>query len=577
MRNVLSFLPSILALSRRTFVALVAPTASILTQSRPAHSLTTMSSSNSPIPSSEPWTPGNPAHELEARQILHTWPLDKYNAETLNEVHPRQYTTPFTPHDEYDLIAIGAGAGGLVSARQSARRGAKSAMISEQLAGGDCLNVGCVPSKALLRASKAIAEVKRASEFGVVLPAGLFKIDFGKIMQRLREKRALIAHVDGHAASQQAGTHVYQGRGQFTSPNTIQVGDQTLKFKTAVIATGGRPQIPDIPGLKEAPYLTNEILFNLQVLPPRMVIIGAGVVGLEMAQSFANFGSHVTVIMSSKGLFRSKHGDAEAATILQEELEKSGVRFVVGSTTNVKTIKGLPDKSTTEFPLMQLTVTTEGGDMTLDCDALLIAAGRQANVENMGLEKANVDYQLGAGITVNDLAQSVSNPRVYAVGDCVAGVPRLTHCSGEMAKLVVQNALFDDDWKLSSLVVPATVYTEPELATVGIYSAELAEAKGMEVDVIRTGLEHNDRAILDGSNIGFCKIVCKKGTDTILGATIVADRAGEMINEVTLAMKYGIGLKEVGRNIHCYPTTGEAVGFCGVQYINSKWKRFDAP
>ena len=577
MRNVLSFLPSILALSRRTFVALVAPTASILTQTlRPANSLTTAAMSSSEASSSEAWTPGNPQHELEARQLLHTWPLDQYNAETLNEVHPRSYPPPFTPHLEYDLIAIGAGAGGLVSARQSARRGAKSAMISEQLAGGDCLNVGCVPSKALLRASKAIAEVRRASEFGVVLPTGPVKVDFAKIMQRLREKRALIAHVDGHAASEQAGTHVYQGRGQFTSPNTIQVGDQTLKFKKAVIATGGRPQIPDIPGLEESPYLTNEVLFNLEVLPPRMVIIGAGVVGLEMAQSFATFGSQVTVLMSSKGLFRSKHGDAEAAAILQEELEQSGVKFVVGSTTNVRTIKGLPDKSTKEFPLMQITVATKDGDMTLDCEALLIAAGRQANVENLGLEKANVDYQLGAGVTVNDLAQSVSNPNVYAVGDCVAGVPRLTHMSGEMAKLVVQNALFNDDWKLSSLVVPATVYTEPEMATVGIYSAELAQAKGMEVDVIRTGLEHNDRAILDGSNVGFCKIVCQKGTDKIVGATIVADRAGEMINEVTLAIKYGIGLREVGRNIHCYPTTGEAVGFCGVQYINSKWKRYDS-
>jgi pyruvate/2-oxoglutarate dehydrogenase complex dihydrolipoamide dehydrogenase (E3) component len=196
-------------------------------------------------------------------------------------------------------------------------------------------------------------------------------------------------------------------------------------------------------------------------------------------------------------------------------------------------------------------------------------------VENLGLEAANVAYTLGEGITVNDHAQSITNPAIYAVGDCVAGVPRLTHMSGEMAKLVVQNALAGDDWKLSSLVVPAVAYTEPEYATVGLASETLAKTKGIEVDVYRTGLEHNDRAICEGSNLGFCKIVCKKGTDEILGATIVAERAGEMINEVSLAMKNNLGLYAIGRNIHSYPTTGEAVMGCGVQYINSKLPRFD--
>jgi pyruvate/2-oxoglutarate dehydrogenase complex dihydrolipoamide dehydrogenase (E3) component len=213
--------------------------------------------------------------------------------------------------------------------------------------------------------------------------------------------------------------------------------------------------------------------------------------------------------------------------------------------------------------------------LDLECECLLVATGRDANVENLGLEAAGVQYTLGKGIAVNDLAQTVGNPNVYAVGDCVAGVPRLTHMSGEMAKLVVQNALFDDDWKLSSLVVPAVAYTEPEFATAGIYSAELAAHQGIQVDTYRAGLEHNDRAILESSNVGFCKIHCKAGTDEIVGCTIVAERAGEMINEVTLAMKNNIGLKAIGRNIHSYPTTGEAVMGCGIQYINSHWKRLD--
>uniref|UniRef100_A0A7S2VA51 Pyridine nucleotide-disulphide oxidoreductase dimerisation domain-containing protein n=1 Tax=Entomoneis paludosa TaxID=265537 RepID=A0A7S2VA51_9STRA len=211
----------------------------------------------------------------------------------------------------------------------------------------------------------------------------------------------------------------------------------------------------------------------------------------------------------------------------------------------------------------------------MECECLLVATGRAPNVEKLNLEAAGIEYEVGKGVKVNDLAQTVGNPNVYAVGDAVADVPRLTHMSGEMAKLVVQNALFDDDWKLSSFVVPAVAYTEPEYATAGIYSEALAAKKGIEVDVYRAGLEHNDRAILESNNVGFCKIVCAKGTDEILGTTIVAERAGEMINEVTLAMKNKIGLKGIGRNIHSYPTSGEAVMGCGIGYINSHWKTLE--
>jgi pyruvate/2-oxoglutarate dehydrogenase complex dihydrolipoamide dehydrogenase (E3) component len=474
----------------------------------------------------------------------------------------------------YDLIAIGAGAGGLVSAKQSARRGAKSALISEHLAGGDCLNVGCVPSKALLIAAKTIRHVKRAAEFGVVFSSShhqntnddvVVSVDFAKIMQRLRETRLA-----------QTGAHVYQGRGIFTSANSIRVGDTELFFRKAVIATGGRPSIPNVPGLKQAPYTTNEVLFNLETLPPRMVILGAGVIALEMAQAFASFGSHVTVLMRSSKLFASKQGDEEAALLMQSELEKCGVNFVVGSTKEVKTLRERDGNDTTILPLMVLSIETPDGLIVdLECECLLVATGREPNVEHLGLEAAGVKYQVGQGIIVNDLAQSVGNPNVYAVGDCTAGVPRFTHVSGEMAKLVVQNSLFDDDWKISSLVIPAVAYTEPEYATVGISSREMAEKQGMAVDVYRAGLEHNDRAIIEGSNVGFCKVFTKAGTDEIVGGTIVAERAGEMINEVSLALKHKIGLKAIGRNIHAYPTTGEAVMGCGIQYINSHWKRLD--
>lgn len=379
----------------------------------------------------------------------------------------------------------------------------------------------------------------------------------------------------------QTGAHVYQGFGKFTGPDTIEVNHSsgaktTLKFRKAVIATGGRPNLPSVHGLLDAPYSTNEILFNLEVLPPRMVVLGSGIVALEMAQSFALLGSDVIVLMRNENFLKSKQGDDEAAQALRAALEKSGVTFLTGATKQVTTIRRRVD-DTKQLPLMAVTVgrVDSEEDLSLECECLLVATGKTANVENLGLEEAGVQYKAREGIQVNDFGQTVGNPNIYAVGDCVAGVPRLTHMSGEMAKLVVQNSLFDDDWKLSSLVVPAVMYTEPEYATVGLHSVGAAEKEGIQVDTYRGGLEHNDRAILEGTNVGFCKVFCRKGTDEIVGATIVAERAGEMINEISLAMKNNIGLKAIGRNIHAYPTTGEAVMGCGIQYINSHWDRLD--
>lgn len=273
---------------------------------------------------SRSWTANDPEQAEDARQRLNLWPLDAYNAELLNEVHPRNFESP-APHEVYDLIAIGAGAGGLVSSKQAARRGAKSALISEHLAGGDCLNVGCVPSKALIRSARAVSQVRNAAEFGVII--GEFKVDFDAVMSRVRKCRAAIAPADGHSGSQATGAHVFQGRGVLTGPNTVEVNGKVLNFKKCVIATGGRPTVPRISGLTDAPYTTNEQLFNLETLPPRMIIVGAGVIALEMAQSFALLGSKVSIINRSSRLFESKSGDLEAADILQKELEKDGVSF----------------------------------------------------------------------------------------------------------------------------------------------------------------------------------------------------------------------------------------------------------
>ncbi len=486
---------------------------------------------------------------------------------------------------------------------KAARRGAKSCMISAELAGGDCLNAGCVPSKALLRCAKMIREAKKAAtldnEFGVSFGPKYgnekevevdVKVDFPRIMQRMRRLRAQIAPIDGHDRGSSLGAQTFQGFGVFTSPSTIEVvehgkslGDPsnpTLKFRKAVIATGGRPYVPEgIPGLKDAPYTTNLNLFNLQQLPKRMVIWGAGIVALEMAQAFAAFGSEVTVLQRSRILSKS---DADAANAIKETLKSEGVKFLSGvDVRGIETLREPSDGGGLPLMSVSLTCNEHPDSISMECECLLLAMGRAANVQSMGLESANIEYHSTNGILVNDFAQSTSNANVYAVGDCVANVPRLTHVSGEMAKVVVQNSLFDGDWRLSTFVVPAVMYTEPEYAVIS--KAITLDEKGLVVprdattkedcDVYKAELMHNDRAILDSSDKnGFVKIHCKKETGEIVECTIVSTRAGEIANEVSLAMKYGIGIEGLGRNIHSYPTLGEAVMGCGLQFINARWE-----
>lgn len=517
-------------------------------------------------PNQETWSSRNDSKV--AKEKFHIWPLDVENVRLLNEVHPKSWKE----NEEevvYDLIAVGAGAGGLVSSRQAARRGAKSAMISAKLAGGDCLNVGCVPSKALIRCAKMIREVRKAqndSTFGVQI-GGQVEVDFPQIMNRMRSLRAMIAPIDGHDKGKEIGVNIFQGFGRFIDENTIEVVQEhnktrKLKFKKVAICTGGRASIPSIPGLKDAPYTTNETLFNLTKLPTAMTIIGSGVVALEMAQCFATFGSKVTVLVRSDKLFRSL--DPEAGPTIQSCLEKIGVEFVkYARVAKVETLRNSSDDEGI-LPLMRVKIISHGEEIELETDCLLVAAGRTPNVEKLNLDAAKVAYDPKEGILVDEYARSTSNPNVYSVGDCTAGVPRLTHMSGEMAKVVVQNALFNGKWNLNDLVVPATMYTEPEFASVGTVT-------GDNLDTYTTSLEHNDRSILDSEREGYVKIFCKKGSGKIIGCSIIGSRAGEIINEVSLAIKYGITLEEIGRNIHCYPTTGEAVMLCGLQLINSKW------
>lgn len=509
---------------------------------------------------------------------LGVWPLDEHNAKLLDCVHPRGWVNPQKPDDfVYDLIAVGAGAGGLVSAKQSARRGARSALIEQHLAGGDCLNVGCVPSKALLRCARAAAE-RRRDDLGAPAACPEAGAQFAKVMERMRKLRAEIAPVDSHEGTVKAGADMYVGKATFTGPHELTVGEQKLRFRKAVIATGGRGKVPPIPGLVEGSFVTNASLFNLTDLPPRFVVLGAGPIGLEMAQAFRRFGSEVTVLEALPRVLPPE--DADAAAVIHKTLEKEGVRILAGI--GVKSVDHTPGKP---FPEVRVTVTLPGKEEpeVIVCDTLLVSTGRAPNVENLGLEAAGVDYKLGLGVTIKD-DLTTSNPDILAVGDVIDRPElRFTHMAGTMGGMAVQTALFEGKGlpvnapaaKLSELVVPRCTYTEPEVASCGISNTETAGRKGVEVDVYTSQLEGNDRAILEGGNEGFVRVLCRKGTDEILGATVVAERAGDMLAELTLAAQNKIGLSAVARTVHPYPTMGEAVQQCALAYNRAHWEKLE--
>ena len=480
-------------------------------------------------------------------------PLDEHNTRMLDLLHPKQWVNP-EPKSSYNLVVIGAGAGGLVSAAGAAGVGARVALIESHLLGGDCLTVGCVPSKLLLRCAKAAAAVRNAAQFGVNVSGGV-SVDFGFVMERMRRLRASIAPVDSAKRySEKLGVDIFIGKGKFTGKNTIEVNGQTLNFTKAVVATGGTAAVPNIPGLKEAPYLTNASVFNLTELPARLGVIGAGPIGLELAQAFQRLGSQVTVFSRSDKILPKE--DPDAAKIVENSLRLDGVTFAYN--VNYKGVESRGGK-----PPVTVVVEDDNGERTLEFDALLIATGRKPNVKGLGLEDTGIEYDERMGVKVNDRMQT-TNPNVYAVGD-VASKYQFTHMSDFGARLVIRNALFFGRDKFSDLLIPWATYTEPEVAHVGLYEKDLAE-RGIEFTTISRAFDDVDRAIVDGETEGFVKIHVKQGKDQILGATIVGSHAGDMISEITVAMQSGMGLGKLANVIHPYPTAAEAIRQCGDAY-----------
>ncbi|MBI4401696.1 MAG: mercuric reductase [Nitrospirae bacterium] len=481
------------------------------------------------------------------REAVTVLPEDEHNRALVNNVHPPTWVNP-EPTGRYNLVVIGAGTAGLVTAAVASALGAKVALIERHLMGGDCLNVGCVPSKGVIRASRTWAEMKKAHEFGLHIPDHV-QYDFGQAMARMRRLRARISHTDSAQRYKSLGVDVFIGEGRFTGPDTIEVDGKTLHFKKAAICTGARAAAPPVPGLKEAGYLTNETVFTLTELPTSLGVIGAGPIGCELAQSFARFGSQVYLIEALHGIMPNE--DRDAAEIVHQSMLRDGIQLLccgkelkIGKTDGGK----------------RMTVDSHGQHYDITVGEILVGAGRAANVDGLGLETAGVEYDK-IGVKVNDRLQT-TNPNIYAAGD-ICSQYKFTHAADAMAQIVIQNALFPHPFGLGnasveSLIMPWCTFTDPEIAHVGMYEAD-AKGKGIEVETYTYKLDEVDRAILDGEDEGMARVHVKKGTDQILGATIVAAHAGDMISEFTFAMKAGAGLKTIAGTIHPYPTQAEVI------------------
>ena len=472
-----------------------------------------------------------------------TAPQDAHERERLENVHPAGWRNP-QPADRYSLAVVGAGTAGLVAAHAAAALGAKVTLIERDLLGGDCLNVGCVPSKTLIRTSHLYADMRNAEQYVAQTPANI-RVDFPAVMQRMRGIRARISRADSVRRLIAAGVDVFFGQACFTGTDALTVDGAKLRFKKALIATGARPDTPSIPGLVEAGYLTNENVFDLTELPRRLLVIGGGPLGCELAQAFCRFGAQ-TIITQNWPLFLPQE-ERDAAQLLSDAFARDGIEVRLNTrAVNVRVEGGqkLVDLVSDDYK------------STVAVDAILTGTGRVPNVEGMNLDAAGVDFDTTTGIRVDDFLQT-SNRRIYAAGDaCLEH--KFTHTADASARIVVQNALFLGRQRLSALTIPWCTYTDPAIAHVGIYVRQ-ARAQDIPVKTFTIPMHDVDRAIADGEEAGFVKMHVRERTDRILGATIVARHAGEMINEITLALVAGIGLRTLARVIHAYPTQAEAI------------------
>ena len=478
---------------------------------------------------------------------------DRSRQRLRDNVHPPNWNNPVPP-GEYQLVVIGAGPGGVAAAREAAALGVKVALIERDLIGGVRLNAGCVPSKAIIRTARFYAEM-RAAEDGGWQGLGNAGTNFPAVMARMARIQAGLSRAASAQRLREAGVDVYFGEASFTGTNTIIVAGEILRFRKALVATGARPLIPQIPGLAEAGYLTNESVFNLTEYPARLLVMGGGPLGCELAQAFCRFGSHV-IIAQNEPMFLPRE-ERDAAQILSDSLARDEVEIHLN--TAVVSVRKKGDEKIVDL-------VCDGEPFSVTVDEILAGIGRAPNVDGFGLEAAGIRYDSSVGIHVDDFLRT-SNRRVYAAGD-VCMEYKFTHAAEAAARLAVRNALFRGRNRLSALTIPWCTYTDPEIAHVGLYVRETWDS-AIPVNTFTVLMHDVDRAVTDGEDEGFVKIHVRQGTDKILGATVVASHAGEMINELSFAISTGVGLRRLAQVIHTYPTQAQAIKMAADAYIRT--------
>ena len=474
-------------------------------------------------------------------------PLDEHNLRLLNNVQPADWKNP-SPQPVYDLVVIGAGTAGLVAAAGAAGLGARVALVERLLFGGDCLNFGCVPSKTLLAWAKKATFHSDSGEY------------FRRSMEAVRKIRADISENDSVRRFRSLGVDVFLGEASFVNGREIEVAGSTLRFQKAVIATGGRARVPEIAGLRETGYFTNESIFSLVELPRRLAVIGGGPIGCELAQAFSRLGSSVTLFHDSDRLLPRE--EPQAANLVTEALREDGVSIKLSS--ELSEVRQSADGK-------EILYREASGDANLLVDEILVAAGRQANVEGLHLERAGVESEPGRGVLVNDHLRT-SNRRIYASGD-VCMDWKFTHAADVASRIVLQNALFFGRKRLSSVTMSWCTYTDPELAHVG-FSDEEAAKQGIEVQPFERSFAEVDRAKAEGDTKGYVRILTELGTGRIVGATCVGRGAGDLVSEISVAMSAGLPLGALANVVHPYPTRAEILRQLGDSYNRTRLTPF---
>jgi pyruvate/2-oxoglutarate dehydrogenase complex dihydrolipoamide dehydrogenase (E3) component/uncharacterized membrane protein YdjX (TVP38/TMEM64 family) len=465
---------------------------------------------------------------------------------------------PRPDHYDYNMIVIGAGSAGLVAAYIGVAVKAKVALVEKHKMGGDCLNTGCVPSKALIRSAKMLAYARRAKTFG--FEKAEIDFDFGTVMERVQGVVQTVAPHDSVERYTKLGVEVFEGEARITSPFTVAVDGRELTTRNIIVATGARPFVPPIPGLDKIDYLTSDTVWSLRDLPPRLVVLGGGPIGSELTQTFARLGSQVTQVeMMARLLGRE---DADVSEMVRARFEAEGIRVLTGH--KAKEVRS-------EGGRRVLICQGPDGAVEVEFDAILVAVGRAANTKGFGLDSLGVELNPSGTVAANGLLQT-NFPNIYASGD-VAGPYQFTHTAAHQSWYAAVNALFGrfKTFKVDYRVIPWATFTDPEVARVGLNQAE-AEEKGIPHEVTTYGIDDLDRAIADSEAHGLVRVLTKPGSDKILGVTIVGAHAGDLISEFVLAMKHNLGLNKILGTIHIYPTLAEAN-----KYAAGMWKKAHAP